>query len=65
MKILMEHIPRTIFAVKYNHRIDENTLVMNEYKICRTKNAQDKLINKLREDENYSEVKPIKWSLRA
>lgn len=64
MKILMEHIPRTIFGVKYNIKtIDVESY--NKYQTVNTKNEQIKLFNKLSQDKDYSEVKMIRWHINA
>ena len=64
-RFIMEHIPRTLFAVKYNVKMSEETTYVNRYTLCPTKNSQDKMVNNLKNNPNYSEVKPIKWSLKV
>jgi hypothetical protein len=64
--VIMEHIPRTLFGVKYNMKMNSETTIMNMVNMCNTKNEQDKLIVTLcKKPEIYSDVKPIKWSLKA
>jgi hypothetical protein len=65
-QVIMEHIPRTLFGVKYNMKISSQVTIMNMITMCNTKNEQDKLVVTLsKKPEIYSEVKPIKWSLKA
>lgn len=64
-KYIMEHIPRTLFAVKYNLDTDSKTTIMNKYKFCPTKKSQEKLVITLQNKQGYSEVKPIRWHINA
>ena len=64
--IIMEHIPRTIFAVKYNMKISKDITIINKVNMCNTKNEQDKLLITLnKQPKTYSEIKPIKWLIKV
>jgi len=66
--IEMEHIPRTIFGVKYNKRLltGDNNFIYNQYSLQFTKNEQLKVYNRMLKDTyTFSEVKLIKWHINA
>lgn len=69
MKIINNHIPRTIFGVKYNFKYDKvlmlNVLVLRDDKgNFLTHNDQIKFINKLKKDVTVSGIKPLKWLIK-
>jgi hypothetical protein len=65
-KIIVEHIPRTIFGVRYNMKVGEHTTIINMLHFVETKGQQDKLIIKLnKKPETYSEVTPLKWMIKG
>lgn len=63
-KIFMEHIPRTIFGVKFNVKC-AGGMIMNRYEQFVTKNQQLEAFNKYKSDSEYSEVKMIRWHINA
>lgn len=66
MKIQMEHIPRTIFGVKYNMKLSDGSWIYNKYDIISTKNLQIKMFELLKATtELYSDVKMIRWHLNS
>jgi len=67
-QIEMEHIPRTIFGVKFNKRLlsGNNNFIYNQYSLYFTKNEQLKAYKSMLNDTwTFSEVKLIKWHLNC
>jgi len=65
-RIIVEHIPRTIFGVRYNMKMGSDTTIVNMLNYVETKGQQDKLIIKLnKKPEIYSEVTPVKWMMKG
>lgn len=64
MKAIINHIPRTIFGVKYTYK-DGEDIQLNCIDYCYSKNNQD---NRIKYLSNYplfyNSITPIKWLIK-
>lgn len=63
MKIINNHIPRTIFGIKYTYK-DEDITEFNCIDYYTNINKRDKIILKISNDKRYSDIKKLKWLIK-
>jgi hypothetical protein len=64
--IMLDAIPRTLFGVQFNMKLNDDTWTYNNYEVCADEHYQNKYYDILvATPEIYSEVKKLKWCMNA